>query len=155
MPETRRDHARADVTPSLPAKLMADRRVASGASSSYGASAYGGKPGLGRTASTASSSSPSLQRQSSTSKYGLPPPVPAPMAAAPPPYTTGEKSGAGLSSAGSIKKAPPPPPPMKRAASNVPPAEHCVALFDFAAQVSRCSQQFNPHATDSAPTRSI
>jgi hypothetical protein len=57
------------------------------------------------------------------------------MVAAPPPYTTGEKSGAGLTSAGSIKKAPPPPPPMKRAASNVPPAEYCVALFDFAAQV--------------------
>ena len=110
------------------AKLMADRRVASGSS-------YGGKPGIGRTSSISSSiKSPSLARQPSTSKYGLPPPVPAPMVAAPPPYTTGEKSGAGLTSAGSIKKAPPPPPPMKRAASNVPPAEDCVALFDFAAQ---------------------
>lgn len=54
----------------------------------------------------------------------------------PPPYTAGQKSAAGLTSSGTIKKAPPPPPPMKRGASNVPPAEYCTALFDFAAQVS-------------------
>lgn len=108
------------------AKLMATHRQASGT--------YPGKPGIGRSPSVSSSVTPGLARQASTSKYALPPPA-AGMAVAtppPPPYTTGEKPG--LAHNGSFKKAPPPPPPMKRGVSNVPPAQYCVALFDFAAQ---------------------
>jgi len=112
---------------------MQGRRSASGSASG---SVYGDrKPGIGRTPSMSSTQAPGLARQSSTSKYGMPPPPAAGLAApaAPPPYSSG--GAAGLTSSGSIKKAPPPPPPMKRgvSAANV---QYCVALFDFAAQVS-------------------
>lgn len=113
------------------AKMMATRRQNSGNFSPTS------KTSLGRQNSYASStttSAPGLARASSTSKYSLPPPAGGAAAAAPPPYTAGEKSGLASSASGTIKKAPPPPPPMKRGASNIPPAQYCTALFDFAAQ---------------------
>lgn len=101
-----------------------------------------GRSPLDRKSSVNSTSSAGLGRQASYSagtaaKYNLPPPAHAASPAAvsaPPPYTAGSTGLA--STSGSIKKAPPPPPPMKRAASAAPQPEICVALFDFAPQVS-------------------
>lgn len=89
------------------------------------------KGGFGRQPSV-SSSTPSLNRVSSTSKaaYSVPPPAAA-SAVAPPPYSA---PPSGLTASGSIKKAPPPPPPLKSRVSTAPSAQYCVALFDYVAQ---------------------
>jgi amphiphysin len=112
------------------AKLMQTYRSNSGSGTPLSPT---GKAGFGRTPSV-SSSSTSLNRQSSTSKasYNLPPPIVGSSAAvAPPPYSA---PPGGVAASGSIKKAPPPPPPIKTRASGAPPQQYCVALFDFTAQ---------------------
>lgn len=108
--------------------MLSNHRTASGS--------YRPGSGLDRKASSASHT-PSLARQSSTSKYGVPPPPPSAAGTAvtaPPPYTNDGASPAAVASASSLgKKAPPPPPPMKKS-SSVPAPQYCVALYDFAAQ---------------------
>lgn len=101
----------------------------------------GAGPALGRSASTAtSSSSTSLSSRAPpasafSKKAPLPPPSLGFSQNPPPPYSAASNVDGHMGTAAATKRAPPPPPPLKpKPKPAEPPVRYVVALYDFEAQ---------------------